>query len=213
MKEVTRTLLEFVVVGVAGLVLGLSVNAINPDGLILSRDYFEKPKNAVANGGSDGGVENDPRGGSSTNEIPTEDSLFDYLRELGLQPITHEETVALFQDPFYDDGVSIIIDARNDALYTASHIPGAYQLDHYRMERYIDAVLQACAGAEKIVVYCGGGKCEDSEFAAFDLFDHGVDPSCVYVYAGGFEEWADNNMPIETGTRNSGNITGGGGHE
>ena len=213
MKEAKRTLLEFVLVGAAGLVLGLSVNAVNPEGLILSKDYFEKPDNAVANGGGDGGVENDHRGGSSTNEIPTDDSVFDYLRELGLQPITHEETVALFQDPFYDDGVSIIIDARNDALYTEGHIPGAYQLDHYRMDRYIDAVLQACAGAEKIVVYCNGGKCEDSEFVAFDLFDHGVDPSCVYVYAGGFEEWAAGNMPIERGWRNSEDVTGGDGHE
>jgi rhodanese-related sulfurtransferase len=196
MTEVKRTLLESGLVVVAGLAVGLSANALNPEGLTLSRDYFHKPNHGVENG--------PPR-----NEGVAENSVFDYLRELGLQPITHEEVVTLFRSPSYEDGLYVFVDARNGAFFTEGHVPGAYQLDHYRVEHYIDTVLKACAGAEKIVVYCNGGKCEDSEFAAGDLFDHGVDPNCVFIYAGGFETWAAHSLPIERGPRLSGQITGG----
>ncbi len=233
MREVRRTLLESAFVGGVGLVLGLSANAMNPDGLVLSKNYFKRP---VVNGtqttrpGQNGLAATEPgsgnehrdtgnrlkangQNGSSAGETPTENAVVDYLQGYGLQPITYEETVALFQDSSHHEGICVFIDARDDEQYAEGHVPAAYQLDHYRTERYperyIETLLEACAGAVNIVVYCNGGKCEDSVFTAGDLFDHGVDPNRVFVYVGGFETWAAGNMPIEKGQRLSGQVNGG----
>jgi len=65
-------------------------------------------------------------------------------------------------------------------------------------------VLGACQNAEKVVVYCNGGDCEDSQFAAVTLRDTGVPKEKLFVYPGGMAEWATNGWPIEIGARKSG---------
>ena len=67
-------------------------------------------------------------------------------------------------------------------------------------------VLPACLNAQKVVVYCNGGSCDDSEFAAIMLRDAGVPRENVFVYAGGFNEWKSNGQPVETGARRSGQL-------
>ena len=99
-----------------------------------------------------------------------------------------------------------MVDARDSAHYEAGHIPGAWQFDHYRPESSLPKVLPPCLSALKIVVYCGGGQCEDSEFAAIMLRDAGVRRESLFVYAGGIAEWMARHLPIETGGRNSGRI-------
>jgi rhodanese-related sulfurtransferase len=39
------------------------------------------------------------------------------------------------------------------------------------------------------------------------LRDAGVSKDRLFVYAGGFDEWSARHMPIETGERNSGQVT------
>jgi rhodanese-related sulfurtransferase len=58
----------------------------------------------------------------------------------------------------------------------------------------------------KVVVYCSGGECEDSEFAAIMLRDAGVPRDILFVYAGGILEWKATGLPVETGARLSGEI-------
>jgi rhodanese-related sulfurtransferase len=67
-------------------------------------------------------------------------------------------------------------------------------------------VLPACQNARSIVVYCTGGNCEDSEFAALSLKEAGVPQERLAVYVGGITEWAAKAWPVEIGERKSGNM-------
>jgi rhodanese-related sulfurtransferase len=64
-----------------------------------------------------------------------------------------------------------------------------------------------CLAAEKIVVYCAGGDCEDSRFAAILLRDAGVAPEKLFVYSGGLHAWTAAGLPVESGERRSGVVT------
>jgi rhodanese-related sulfurtransferase len=100
----------------------------------------------------------------------------------------------------------VFVDARNESHYEEGHIPDAYHFDHYYPEKHLAAVLPACLSAVKIVVYCGGGACEDSQLAAQTLKEAGVPAERLFVYAGGITEWSTNGLPVELGARKSGNI-------
>jgi glucose-6-phosphate-specific signal transduction histidine kinase len=82
----------------------------------------------------------------------------------------------------------------------------AYQLDHYYPERYLPTVLPACQTAQRIVVYCNGGDCEEGEFTALTLRSAGLPAERLGVYFGGMTEWATNGLPVELGARKSGNL-------
>jgi rhodanese-related sulfurtransferase len=126
------------------------------------------------------------------------------LKAKGLQVADSNQVAQLFRDPRRDQELFIFIDSREESHYQAGHVPGAFLFDHYRAENYLAAVLPACRTADKILVYCNGGNCEDSEFAAVMLSDAGVPPEKLLVYPGGFGEWTTNGLPVETGERNSG---------
>jgi len=108
-----------------------------------------------------------------------------------------------FHSPERAQNLLIFVDSRDDAHYQSGHIPGAFQLDYYRPQNYLPAVLPAAMVAQRIIVYCNGGDCEDSEFAAVLLKDGGVPPEKLHIYGGGFAEWSTNNMPVEIGARDS----------
>jgi len=127
-------------------------------------------------------------------------------QQRGLQLLARNEVVTLFRDPRYQQGLVVFVDARNDQHYQEGHIPGARQFDHYRAENYFATVLPACLPAQQVVVYCTGGNCEDSEFAAAILRDAGVPAANLFVYAGGITEWTTNGLPVETGARGSGQL-------
>jgi hypothetical protein len=58
------------------------------------------------------------------------------------------------------------------------------------------------------VFYCDGGECDLSLEAAVTLRDSiRIPKEKLFVYGGGITEWANNGLPIELGTRNSGQIT------
>jgi len=67
-------------------------------------------------------------------------------------------------------------------------------------------VLPACLGALQVVVYCTGGQCEDSEFAAIMLRDAGIQRQNLFVYPGGINEWSALKLPVELGARKSGQL-------
>jgi len=200
MRKARIVLLEAVIVAAVGLVFALVANALSPHGLRLSRNYF--PSGAVV----------PPVVQPSTNSTPgtipvAQDAFEATLRRLeqhGLQPLAGNGVGELFHDQRYEQGVVVFIDARDDAHYQAGHIPGAWQFDHYHPEQYLPAILPVCLNAQKIVVYCTGGDCEDSEFAAIMLREAGVPRENLFVYAGGITEWRTNAQPIETGARGSG---------
>ena len=187
-------LLEALLVAAAGLLLSLVANAVSPHGLKLTRNY--SPGGALAALKSFG----------ATNATASAQVLENQLRAEGLQLADSNLVARLFTDPRKAQDIVIFIDARNDEHYQAGHIPGAYQLDHYHPENYLPAVLPVCQTAEQIIVYCTGGSCEDSEQTAIFLRDAGMPKEKLYVYAGGYNEWTANHMPVEVGARNSGQL-------
>ena len=204
MPNIKSALAEAVVVGAVGLIVALGANAISARGLRLSRNYFPgAPSTAVvqANTNSSTGSGVAPVLVSSNQPL---DAVAARLQQQGLQLITSNGVVEVFRDARYEQGLVAFIDARDDHHYQAGHIPGAWQFNHYRPELYLPTVLPACLNAQKIVVYCNGGACEDSEFAAIMLRDVGIQREKLFVYAGGITEWMSNGLPVEVGARRSG---------
>jgi rhodanese-related sulfurtransferase len=169
---------EVFVVVVIGAIVAMAANQLKPSDarFDVTRNYFKVAKSADAN--------------------DDDDDLY--------QLIDHDETMEAFQSPAYEVGQCIFIDARNDTAYAEKHIPGAYQLDHYYADRYLPNLLPACAAAERIIVYCNGGKCEDSKLATSDLIENGVVAEKIFVYVGGVVAWGKDGLPFERGERLSG---------
>ncbi len=191
-----NVLLETLLIGVAGLALAVAANALSPRGLKLTRNYSP--------GGALTASRSLPYNG--TNAPSSAQFLAAQFQTEGLQLADSNLVAALFADPKKAQDLVVFIDARDDDHYQSGHIPGAYQLDHYHPENYLATVLPVCQSAEKVVVYCKGGSCEDSEQTAIFLRDAGVAREKLFVYAGGFDEWTANHQFIETGSRNSGQV-------
>ena len=211
MQNVKYVLLEALLVAALGLAFALGANALSPRGLRLNRNYFPTGSAARNSAPAPANMTQDKRG-QTTNAAAGADSAgplsaaLRRLQEHGLQPLGSNAVVQLFRDVRYEQGLVVFVDARDDAHYQAGHIPGAWQFNHYRAENYLDAVLPVCLNAQQVVVYCTGGECEDSEFAAIMLRDAGVPGEKLFVFTGGFTEWAGNKLPVETGARLSGQL-------
>jgi rhodanese-related sulfurtransferase len=195
---VKNVLREAVLIATVGLVLAFAANALSPHGLKLSRNY--SPGSALESARRPGNY-------ASTNGLSAA-FLEKQFQAEGLQLADSNQVAKAFADPGRDQGRVVFVDARDDEHYQAGHIPGAYQLDHYHPENYLAVVLPVCQIAQKILVYCKGGSCEDSEQTAIFLRDAGLPKDRLFVYAGGFDEWTANHMPVETGPRNSGQLQG-----
>jgi rhodanese-related sulfurtransferase len=180
-------------VALLGMVFSLAANQISPRGLALTRHYFPgatRPGSTLTTG----------------NAMSQTGLLSERLRAKGLQLVDSNQVVKLFRDPRYAQELIVFVDARDDRHYEQGHVPGAYQLDHYRRENYLAAVVLVCQTADQVVVYCHGGDCEDSVFAAITLSEAGIPKAKLFVYGGGLAEWTANGLPIEIGPRQSGNL-------
>ena len=195
-KEVLREGLLVLIIG--GLV-ALAANFLSPRGLSLTRDYFpgaqQPPLPAQTNTVP-----------SNTNVLSVAELASAQIKAKGLQVADHDLVVQLFRDPRRDQELIVFVDARNEQHYQEGHIPGAFLFDHYRQENYLPALLPVFQTAQTIVVYCTGGNCEDSEFAALMLREAGVTKEKLFVYPGGITEWQTKGQPLETGLRNSGTL-------
>jgi len=200
---VKAVLLEGLFVAVLGVVISFGANAVSPRGLTLTRNYFpgairSPPPAAAAPKPAPAGTTNAP--------LSTAELVAARLKAKDLQLVSLKEMAQLFRDPRYEQQLIVFVDGRDDQHYQAGHVPGAYLFDHYRAEKYLADVLPVCQAAERIIVYCNGGDCEDSEFAAVTLREVGVPNAKLSVYAGGFAEWATNGLPVELGARKGGNL-------
>jgi rhodanese-related sulfurtransferase len=199
-----RVLSEAFAIGAAGLLLALLANAASPRGLSLTRNYF--PASPASPAGTNAALATGNAGTNRTVIEAVSDPLAARLREKGLQLVDSNVVSRLHADPRCAQDLIVFIDARDDEHYQSGHIPGAYLFDYYHPADTLPTVLQACQLAEQIVVYCNGGNCEDSEFAATFLLSANVPKEKLLVYGGGFAEWATNRLPIEIGQRRSGNL-------
>ena len=198
-------LLEAALVVVIGALFAFAANRVSPRGLALTRNYFPAGTGRL--------VSANPTAIPPHNAAATHSPAFDpaqllaaELKAKGLQLIDRSQAVQFFHDPRLKQNIVVFVDARDEQHYRTGHIPGAYEFDPYRPEKYFDAVLPVCKVAEQIVVYCNGGDCDDSETAAILLRDIGIPNQKLMVYGGGITEWTTNGLPVETGGRNSGNL-------
>jgi rhodanese-related sulfurtransferase len=202
---VKSVLLEGLLVAFIGAVLAFAANALSPNGLSLTRDYFpgaERPHPLAAPATRPAAA----TAGTNTTQNPATEALAARLEAKGLHLAQGTQVQELFHDPRRDQNLVLFIDARNDEHYQEGHIPGAYQLDYYHPENYLPALLPLCQAAQQIVVYCNGGDCEDSELAATMLRDVGVPAEKLLVYGGGITECDKSGFPIEINSRNSGKL-------
>ena len=216
-----RALAEAAGVLIAGAILALAANALSPRGLSLTRDYF--PAFAPAPVLTTQATNTPPNipttnlavfptaaTNASPNPVPpATNAVAARLQARGLQLIEHAEVIAAFRDPRSAQDQFLFVDARNDQHYQEGHIPGALQLDYYHLDQYLGPALAACQIAEKIIVYCTGGDCEDSELTAA-LLGRIVPREKIFVYTGGFTQWSATAQPVETGARKSGVLKGAG---
>ena len=192
-------------VAMLGCVAALVANVISPRGLSLTRDYFPaggKPASgapAVSPTGDSARDGPEPSGAAT----PARDAS---RQKAGIATLSTAQALELFRDPQYEQELIVFVDARDDRHYDAGHIPGAYQLDRYYPEKHLPTVLPACLNAMRVVVYCTGGECEDSHFAAQLLQEAGIPAERLSVYTGGMTEWDGRRLPVETGPRKSGSL-------
>jgi len=204
MPNVRSVVLETLLLAVAGLALAPLANQLSPRGLSLTRNYFGASlREAPAASSTAPGGTNNP---SSSPQPNASAELKARLEAKGLSVIEGTEAEALFRDPQYEQELIVFVDARNDEHYTEGHVPGAHQFDRYYPEKYFPGVLPACLTAAKVIVYCTGGKCEDSELAALALVEAGVPAAKMSVYSGGIADWTERKLSIELGARHSGTL-------
>lgn len=195
-----RLLIESLLVALAGTLLSLAANSLSPRGLHLGRDYFPRLAGGPAPLPLVNTATNGSLGTNATGSSAALRELSARLQAQGLSLAESNQVIQWFRDPGRAQGLVVFVDARDDKNYQAGHIPGAYQLDYYRPEKYLPEVLQVVATARTVIVYCNGGNCEDSEFAA-RMLGTAIPKDRIHVYAGGFAEWQSAGMPVETGPR------------
>jgi len=197
-KRLKQTGFELVVLGVIGLIVAAGANGVRAKGSItLGKNYFyippptPTPPTTDETSGKEGSVET----GEGTEAPATEPEHSKH----GYQVLTYEAVAALLEDTDTQAGLNVFLDARNDHSYEDGHIPGAVQCDPYQIAQYWDNVAPLLEGALKIVVYCGGGDCDDSIFMCRELLDQDLPKEAIYLYEGGWKEWTANGGQVEKG--------------
>ena len=200
-RKFALILQEAGLVSVAGIILALSANQISPRGLVLGRNYFPNGTNNVvrAAAASRPGVV----AGTNSAPLSVEQLLAAQMKQEGLQLVDRQQAVELYHESQLKGGV-VLVDARDESSYREGHIPGAHEFDPYHPEKYFPDVLPLCQAAGKILVYCNGGDCDDSQTAALLLKDVGIPIRKLFVYGGGITDWTNHNLPIETGSPKGG---------
>lgn len=211
MNRILSVVLESLLVVGGAAALGFAVNAANPDGIAIDRDHFFATARAPADAPPTPG--NHGAGGDSSQPhdpaIPAdpEAAVRERLTSLGLQSIPHEQVLVDFDDELYQQyDAYTFVDARNEANYKDGHIPGAWHFDPYHVDRHASTVAPQAQSSPKVIVYCNGGQCVDSELAAQHLINLGVPKETIFVYIGGIQAWKKAGRQVEKGERKSGQL-------
>ena len=177
------TLLPAIAIVILGSLVGVGVNAVRGrDSISLGRNYFKIASSA------------------GSQETPTphkEDVPATEAPKHPFTPASIGEMIDWCQSQEYASGQVVFIDARNDEAYEEGHIPGAFQVDNYNFDRDFPLFQQDIEEADVVVVYCGGGECEDSIFVASALEGLGIARSKLRVFEGGINQWLAEDLPVD----------------
>jgi len=209
-----KVVLEGILIAFIGGLLALAGNAISPRGISLTQDFFhagDRPRVTVsavtptASTNASTSASTNTVGAVQASATPASNDLAATLKQEGLGLANTDRAIELFNDPRRLQNQVVFIDARHDEEYRSGHIPGAYQFDYYYASKFLGTLIPVVQQAELIVVYCNGGDCTDSHYAALELANI-VPREKLMVYAGGITEWKAKGQEVETGERNSGSL-------
>jgi rhodanese-related sulfurtransferase len=206
MQSFKRVLLDLGLLGLLSIAIGFGVNSIRERGAIKpTKNYFEKTTQTPSRleGEVPPASPNSPsskHANLQTNEvIPAEKTENTKHLQHDYQVIDFVELVKVFQNPATGQGLNLFVDARKPDLYEEGHIPGAIQCDPYEPDDALNGIVARASGVERVIVYCGGGDCEDSIFMCRELLDAAVPYDSIFLYSGGWKEWSANQMPAQAG--------------
>jgi rhodanese-related sulfurtransferase len=92
---------------------------------------------------------------------------------------------------------ALLVDARSGDVYALGRLAGARSLPLAEWE-HVSAAFRAEVPPERtLIAYCSGYGCPDSFDLAVVLIAAGY--RAVRVYEGGFPEWRDAGLPVESG--------------
>ncbi|HOW70721.1 MAG TPA: rhodanese-like domain-containing protein [Phycisphaerae bacterium] len=177
--------------------LGVNLGCVKDQVHLGRNDELTSGPNAtsVTRGGS--GPASAPSGRTSAGGQKAAGSAHD---PADYQVVTLDEVRGLFADPKTQSGQYVFVDARSDEAFEAGHVPGAVQCDYWHVGTRINAVLPRILGAEKVIVYCQVNDCEVGPGLCRALTQMVQVPwDTLYLFKGGWEEWAAAKLPIETG--------------
>jgi len=106
--------------------------------------------------------------------------------------IIREISIDIAKDLF--DKNMLFVDARSEEYYIKGHIPKALCNDN--LDSLITEMDIHIAIDDGFVVYCSDDDCGSSEELAYSLQEQGF--SNIYLFKGGWKQWVDNNLPIES---------------
>lgn len=164
-----------------GSIVALGFNSVRTDVRIkLSRNYFKIAE----------------RASSESEQGSTEDGSDSRLKH-PYAVVTLDDMIDMVDSEAHYNGDIVLLDARNEEDYSENHIPRAFHVDNYNVDKCLDDVQPYLDSAEIIVVYCGGGECEDSIFLATELEARGVSFDKLRLFEGGLKSWQDADLPLE----------------
>ena len=135
---------------------------------------------------------------SRTNTLPIiADPLekienIEQINEKMANPIIREISIDIAKDLF--DQNMLFVDARTEEYYKEGHIPKAVCNDN--LDSLVTKIEKQIAIDDGFVVYCSDDDCGSSEELAYLLQEQGF--SNIYLFNGGWKQWVDNNLPIES---------------
>lgn len=98
----------------------------------------------------------------------------------------------------YDEGMTVILDARGPGEYAEGHIPGAVNIPYDELAQYLETLQSEAPMDLSVVCYCRGLACDLSDHLATELRMMGY--ADVKVYKGGWDGWTEAGHPVVTGT-------------
>lgn len=96
----------------------------------------------------------------------------------------------------YNEG-AVFVDARKKELYIEGHVPQAFRADMASFRGREPAIVTMVPKEMVLVVYCGGGNCDESEHVAQLLDASGF--KTIYIMHDGFPGWKAAGYEVETG--------------
>lgn len=206
MYALRKTVVETLLLACIGVALGFGANAVRSKGSIrVNKNYFDRggqPTTTITVATGLPSVSTPATNDSTQSADPASDAKVEHVEHPPhpYQEISFSEVAEMFGSDDHEMGLYVFVDARGDDAFAEGHIPGSLQFSPYEVDRFLEPVFEMTQAALKVIVYCNGGDCEDSIFTCRELVSAGQTMDSVYLFAGGWEDWTANDMPVERGS-------------